>query len=250
MLYSDPGSHNWLKYYYEQSKAKGECREIATSLGIQNYLESTKGLQKLTGQWRIMKQMELQGSALLFYLDLEFGGQYPIKIGMLNGNGDEVLNTLLVHDKSWRQTYEEGDGSTRYWMNLQRQKFQWDADFNFLAESKVMNARQVASILRYAQYHSPEARFMEYSKGNLDLKLLHGYLEKNGGFAGILGGHDGNGLLSLWQQRLPNSWRCSQDTIFFLTRPEHPLAKQAHRAMVDAQKLRILFRDLVDDSAA
>ena len=135
-------------------------------------------------------------------------------------------------------------------MNLQRQQFQWDPDFNFPAESKVMNARQVASILLDAQCHSPEARFMEYSKGNLDLKMLRGYLEKNGGFAGVLGAHDGNGLLSLWQQRLPGFWRCSQDTIFFLTGPEHPLAKQAHRAMVDAQKLRILFRNLVDDSAA
>lgn len=217
---------------------------------MQDYLESTKGRQKLTGQWGRMKQMALQDSALLFSLDLEYAGQYPIEAGIVNGNGDEVLNTLLLHDKSWRQIYEEGDQSTRCWMNLQRTKFQWDANFNFPAESKVMNARQVASILRGAQCHSPDARFIEYSRGNQDLNILHGYLEKNGGFGGALGGHYGNGLMPLWLERLPGFWNCAQDTIFILSRPEHPLAKQAHRAMVDAQKLLILFRDLVNDSAA
>ena len=39
---------------------------------MQEYLERTKGRQKLSSQWRIMKQMLLQDSALLFSLDLEF----------------------------------------------------------------------------------------------------------------------------------------------------------------------------------
>ena len=64
-----------------------------------------------------------------------------------------------------------------------------------------------------------------------------------------MGNQYGLGLLNIWGKKLPDFWWLSQDNLFTLTRPDHELIDQAHRAMVDAKKLRILFQDVVIDSA-
>lgn len=110
-----------------------------------------------------------------------------------------------------------------------------------------MNARQVASILHNARCDHPEARFAEYTLGSSDIKRLRRSLHDNGGCDWALNDHGSFGLLKLWRDRLPGSWRCSQDDIFAMTRPDHPLAARAHRAMVDATKSHILLNGLIAD---
>ena len=104
-----------------------------------------------------------------------------------------------------------------------------------------MTAWQVADTLKEWQVNQPEARVIEYSRGNRDTSILNSFLSENGGYESAIGGHKGHGLLAIWERKLPGFWWYSQDNIFVSTRPDHELAGQAHCAMVDAQKLRILF---------
>lgn len=113
-----------------------------------------------------------------------------------------------------------------------------------------MTARQVAEILKKWHMNHAEARIVEYSAGNLDTTVLRRFLTENGGHDAAVGNHYGCGLLTIWQQKLPGFWWTSQDNIFALTHPNHELTEKAHRAMVDAKKLRILFQDVIADSAA
>lgn len=84
----------------------------------------------------------------------------------------------------------------------------------------------------------------------MDTKLIQSFLRDNGGLEHVLGNHRGYGAFPLWQKRLPGFWECSQETIFAFCRPDDPMSKLSHRALVDAKKLRILMRDLFNDSAA
>ena len=82
------------------------------------------------------------------------------------------------------------------------------------------------------------------------MKRIEGFLESNLGLGHILGGHRGYGALTQWQRRIPGFWDCSQETIFAFVLADDPLAKQSHRALIDAKKLRILMQELFRDSAA
>lgn len=112
-MYLEPGSIGFAKNQYEDSNAEGPCRELATSIGIWEYLEIQKGTQRLTGDWRHLKQMEQTKPSLMFYLDTEFAGNKLIKLGNINANGDQVINILVVYDQPWSRVYEEGDERTR-----------------------------------------------------------------------------------------------------------------------------------------
>ena len=170
-----------------------------------------------------------------------------VELAIITAQGVEVIDTYLLHDRPWSKIYEESSPDTRLMMELQKKKFQWDNNYNFPPGTKLVNARQVASILHDAQCDHPEARFVEHTLGNADIKRLRRFLHDNGGRDWVLNDHGSFGLLKLWRDRLPGSWSCSQDDIFALTRPDHPLAAQAHRAMVDATKLHILLNDLIAD---
>ena len=73
---------SWSKYGLQNtdnnssSNAQGECREIKTVIDVMEYLESTKGQQKLEPQWKIMKSIKLESSNALFYLDTKFTENY------------------------------------------------------------------------------------------------------------------------------------------------------------------------------
>ena len=141
---------------------------------MMEYLESTKGRQKLDWQWEIIKSMDSKSSKFLFYLDTEFADNYLIEVAIVNAAGEEVINTLVMHDKPWKQIYNEAEekSTVRFLMDLQKSKFSWDSDWNFQQGATVMNVSQVATILRTAQCSSPEAKFVKYSKGGCDLRKL------------------------------------------------------------------------------
>ena len=193
--------------------------------------------------------MEQKNSPLLFYFDTESAGEKLIELGVVNAIGDEVINTLVVHDKPWSSIYEEGDERTRLWMIAQRTKFKWDDRWEFPPGTKVMTAAQVSKTMKQWGMNRPEARIIEYSSGDLDTTILRHFLEENGGFDSALGNHCGYGLLPIWQQKLPGFWWLSQDNIFALTHPYHELTNVAHNAMIEAKKLRQLFQDAINDSA-
>ena len=115
------------------------------------------------------------------------------EIGIINAAGEEVLDTLVLHDKPWKQIYNEGPVSVRLMMDKQKSKFHWDDDWNFPPSAKVMDATQVATILHTASCSSPSAKFVEYTRGNADLKKVQDFLEVNGGFGYVLGEHKGYG---------------------------------------------------------
>ena len=192
--------------------------------------------------------MEDEKSSILFYVDTEFADIHLIEVAIINAAGQDVLNTLVRHEKSWKEIYEEGTSSTRFMMTKQKEKFQWDSDWNFAPEAKVMDAAQVATCLERASCSSPTAKFVEFSFGNMDTKRLHDFLQSSG-FEHVLGGHKGYGALMQWKKRLPGFWDYSQETLFTFTRPSDPLAGTSHRALVDAKKLRTLTQDLFHDSA-
>ena len=235
---------------YLDSSAVGPCRYIQTTTGMAEYLERTKGSQKLNPQWEVIKSMDREGSDMLFYVDTEFISGYLIEVGVVNAAGDVILDTCVLHDKSWKQIYNEGSDTTRYWLDKQKRKFAWDEELKFPPSTTVMDATQIASVLHAASCSMPEAKFVEYSAGNMDTKLIQNFLRDNGGLEHVLSNHRGYGALTLWQQRLPGFWECAQETIFAFCRPDDPLSKLSHRALVDAKKLRILMRDLFNDSAA
>lgn len=134
-------------------------------------------------------------------------------------------------------------------MDRQQNKFNWSSEWQFPPGSSVMTARQVADTLNEWQMSQPKARFIENSRGNCDTTILRTFPSENGGHDSAMGGHKGYGLLPIWQRMLPGFWWHSQDNIFVLTHPDHELAEKAHRAIIDAQKLRILFLDVMADSA-
>ena len=74
----------------QSSLAQGPCRKIQTSLGMMEYLESTKGSQKLDPQWKVIRSMEYEGSNMLFYVDTEFADSHLAAIHCF----------LLLHIKS------------------------------------------------------------------------------------------------------------------------------------------------------
>lgn len=193
--------------------------------------------------------MEQNKSPLLFYLDTEYAGTYVFEIGIINAQGEEIINSLVTHDKPWSQIYEEASESTRFWLNKNRIKYSMDEKWNYPLRTATMSARQVACTLEQAGSQHTDARFIEYLRGNADMSIVRRYLCEHDGLDYVLGDHYGFGLMPIWQEKLPGFWWASQDNIFALTRPEHPLASQAHRAMVDAKKLRILFQDTIKDSA-
>lgn len=131
----------------------------------------------------------------------------------------------------------------------QKKKYQWDDNWNMPPATQTINAQQLAGRLLEAQVCHPNARFIEFSRGNNDINKVRRFLRENGGFDWVLGDHEGLGMMPLWNDKLPGFWYMAQAIIFELLHPDHALAYDSHRAFVDAQKLHILFRDLVADSA-
>lgn len=215
-----------------------------------HYLESQRGRNKMSGIWKILKDMELQKSELLFHVDVEFAGSYLIEIGIENAAGTVVIDTLVTYDKTWAQIYAEGDGGTNHWMDQQKDKFKWNANWEFPAETKTMNALEVAKCLEQAGTYHPDAKFLEFTNGNSDLQHIHTFLDSaDNDYGWILGGHIGIGFLQEWKRKLPGLWHVGQSLLFQLMHPDHPLASQSHRALLDARKIHLLFKDMVDDSA-
>ena len=130
---------------------------------------------------------------------------------------------------------------------IYQEKFYCDDRFNFPPGTKVMDSRRVVEISNRAGCGNPQAKSIEHSTGNSDHRRLSKCLEQNGGLGHVLGGHGSLGLLPPMQWSMPGVWWCSLDDIFAHTRPEPALATQAHRAMIDAQKPRIVFPDLIAD---
>ena len=117
------------------------------------------------------------------------------------------------------------------------------------SDSQTLNAQQLAGILLEARVNHPHAKFIEFSRGNHDINKIRRFLHDNGGLDWVLDDHEGLGLMMLWYDKLPGFWYVAQAVIFEMLHPDHPLAHDSHRAFVDAQKLHILFQDLVADSA-
>ncbi len=113
-----------------------------------------------------------------------------------------------------------------------------------------MNAREVAQCLISFRTDHPAAKFLEHTYGNNDLKKVENFLNSGGHNLGcVLGGHVGIGLLLTWKNKLPGFWYHAQELIFKMIHHGHPLAEESHRVLVDAQKMHILFRGMVNDSA-
>ena len=214
------------------------------------YLHGKKGLYRLDAQWKVIGLMDYEASDMLFYVDTEFTADYLLEIAIINAAGEEVIDTLVRHEKIWKEIHDEASPQARFWLETQKSKFQFDDDWNFPPSATAMDAAEVATRLQAASCSSPNARFVEYSRGNFDTKKIRDFLEVGGKLGHILGEHRGYGALALWQKILPGFWDFSQETIFVFNHPGHPLAKVSHRALVDAQKLRILMKDLFHDSAA
>ena len=140
-----------------------------------------------------------------FDLDLDGVGQYAsllVEIGIINAAGEEVLDTLVLHERPWKQIHNEGPISVRLMMDRQKNKFQWDENWKFPPRATVMDASQVAALLHAALYSSTSAKFVEYTRGNADLKKVQDFLEVNGRFGYVLGEHKGYGAFPQWQKRL------------------------------------------------
>ena len=213
------------------------------------YMEQDKGLHRLSGKWREMKIMEQNQSEMLFYIDTEFAGEVLIEVAILNAAGRKIVDTVISHNKSWQELYDQGHAGTKQWMNMQKAKFNWDNEWNMPPDTHTLNASQLATILLEAQTNHSSARFVEFSRGNLDMSVLRRFLQENGGYEWVLGDHAGSGLIIPWSEKLPGFWHVAQALIFELLHPYHPLAHDSHRAFADVQKLQILFQDLVADSA-
>ena len=193
--------------------------------------------------------MEQQQSEILFYIDTEFAGDVMIELGVENAAGRKIVDTLVSHDKSWRELYEEGHDGTKLFMDLQKEKFEWDTEWNMPPDTQTLDARQIASFLLQAEINHPGAEAVEFSRGIHDVNKLRRFLCDNGGLDWVLGDLEGVGLMPLWVNKLPGFWHVGQALIFQLLHPDQPLAYDAHRAFVDVQKLHILFNDLIADSA-
>ena len=92
-----------------------------------------------------------------FDLDLDGVGRYAslfVEIGIINAAGEEVLETLVLHDRPWKQIHNEGPVSVRLMMDRQKSKFQWDENWKFPPGATVMDASQVAALLHAALYSS------------------------------------------------------------------------------------------------
>ena len=49
--------------------------------------------------------------------------------------------------------------------------------------------------------------------------------------------------------KLPEFWCCGQELLVEMLLPDHPLAAISHRALLDARKMHLLFKYMVNDSA-
>ncbi len=181
---------------------------------------------------------------------MEFANSWLIEVGIETAAGTTVINTIVTYDKPWLQIFLEGDDATQAWMSKQKKKYNWDDNFELPAETKTMTAREVAKCLIDFRTDNPEAKFLEHTYGINDLQKVKNFLDSGGHNLGwVLGGHVGIGLLLMWKHKLPGFWYLGQEMLFKRIHPGHPLAEASHRALVDAQKMHILFKDMVNDSA-
>ena len=171
-----------------------------------------------------------------------------IEIGIENGMGTKIIDTLVTWPKPWRDIYAECDKSSRVWLDKQKKKFRFTEDWEFPAGTKTMNAREVAECLSEAGTNNPSARFVEYTTGNLDLSKVRRFLASEG-VDWVLGDHRGISLIPLWRRMLPGYWDFSQTNLFEMLHPAHELVPKSHRAMLDAKKLHIICKDLFDHFA-
>lgn len=132
----------------------------------------------------------------------------------------------------------------RYWQSIQESA--WLDPCVWKTEGK---ATSIAKCITNKERPHTQAKFVEYSRGNLDTSILRRFLLENGDDDSALGSHYGYGLMLVGRNKLPGFWWAFQDNILALPRPTHELAEKAHRAMVDIEELRILFQDVVTDSA-
>ena len=193
--------------------------------------------------------MEQKQSELLFYIDTEFAGDVLIELGIENAAGRKIVDTLVSHDKGWRELYKEGHEGTKLFMDMQKEKFQWDFEWKMPPDTQTLDARQIASLLLQAEINHPGAKAVEFSRGNHDMNKLRRFLRDNGGLDWVLGNLEGLGLMPLWADKLPGFWHVGQALIFQILHPDQLLAYDAPRAFVDVQKLYIFIKDLVADSA-
>ena len=99
------------------------------------------------------------------YLDTEFASNTLIEVGIVNGMGEEVFNTLVTHDRPWSAIYAESNEHTRTWMDRQRRKFKWSDKWEFPHGSPVVTAREGADTMRQWGTDQPDARIIGYSRG-------------------------------------------------------------------------------------
>lgn len=236
---------------YLSSPAIGPCRHITSPTGMAEFLESRKGKDTLSSDWRVLKSMEQQKSKLLVYVDVEKASTVLIEIGIINAANEEIIDTLVTYDTPWRQIYVEGSDAVKLWMDNQKSKFRWNDQWEFPPGTRTMNAHQVADVLQKAGFNHPNAKIIEFTSGNSDSKVVRDFLDHgNNNLGWVLGGHVGFGLITQWRKKLPGFWQYAQHVLFELIHDGHPLASDSHRALIDAKKMHILFQDLVLDSAA
>ncbi len=121
---------------YTSSQAQGPCRDATTFKQMAHYLEIQRGTHKMTGLWKEIKDMEIQKSDLLFYIDTEFANSWLIEVGIETAAGTTVIDTIVTYDKLWLQIFLEGDDATQAWMTKQKKKIGWDDNFEFPPETK------------------------------------------------------------------------------------------------------------------
>ena len=154
--------------------------------------------------------MEQNESELLFYIDTEFAGDALIEIGIESAAGTQIVNSVVWHDKSWRHIYKDGHDGTRMFMNLQQKKYGWDDDWKMPSSTETIDAQELATILLDSQANHPGARFIEFSRGNMDLNRTRRFLPDNGGHDWVLNDRDALGLMWPWAEKLPGFWHLVQ----------------------------------------
>ena len=142
-------------------------------------MEESKARFHLPGHWRILARMEQERDLLLFYVDTENAGDRPIEVSIINARGETVLDTVVPHQEPWKLIYEKGDGCVKLFMNLQKRKFDWSEDFEFPTEKSSMNASQLNTALRRAGCNHPDARLIEFLRGNMDVSKIRPFLTQN-----------------------------------------------------------------------
>ena len=158
-----------------------------------------------------------------------------------------MINTLVTYDKPWRQIYAEGSEGTKYWMKQQNKKFNWNADWEFPAGTKTMNVLEVARCLKNARTDRPDARFLEYFRGNNDLQKVQNFLGSGDTeLVWMLGGRLGIGIIpEVGTETTRVLVLQPRDSV----RVDASYTAESHRALIDAKQMHIMFKDMVDDSA-